>query len=67
MGAGCSRRLNNCFTERSVALLSRLKTLWHRLILPSAGIWRLASESLDRDFGRGGWVAQRSHLLYCAA
>jgi hypothetical protein len=47
--------------------MSRLKMLWHLLNLPCEGMCRLASESLDRDLGVVGWVALRSHLLYCAA
>ena len=40
------------FTERSVPLMSRLKTFWCLLNLPCDGMSRLASESLDRDLGR---------------
>jgi predicted anti-sigma-YlaC factor YlaD len=47
--------------------MSRLKTLWHMLNLTCQGMCRLASESLDRDLGRLGRFALRSHLLNCAA
>ena len=46
--------------------MSRLKTLWRLLNLPCQGMCLLASESLDRDLGRLGRFALRSHLLYCA-
>ena len=47
--------------------MSRFKTLWRLLNLPCEKMCRPASESLDRDLGRLGWVALRAHLLYCAA
>ncbi len=47
--------------------MSRLKTLWRLLNLPCEGMSRLASESVDRDLGRLGWIALQSQLLYCAA
>ena len=37
------------------------------LNLPCEGMSRLASESVDRDLGRLGWIALQAHLLYCAA
>ena len=37
------------------------------LNLPCEEMCRPASESLDRDLGRLGWVALQARLLYCAA
>jgi hypothetical protein len=47
--------------------MSRLKTFWRLLNLPCQGMSRLASESLDRDLGRLGRFALRSHLLCCTS
>ena len=48
-GSASRRRRPAASPERSVPLMSRLKTIWRLLNLPCEGMTRLASESLDRD------------------